>query len=179
MAQLCVFSLGDYPKGQKGFLLAKADGAVDDIPIDENSYTMLYNVQVTAFAVAKKLGYEIELGVYEDDVFASIDEMDNVMDMDGGDSWGSMEEGFARAIAVREKQNYSYAKLALKVFKKLGFAYPDIPTSELAEMGERFENGFKIEATSTEFMFDHTNLVWKKRGDESYVKNVNPTNGMI
>lgn len=178
MAQLCVFSLGDYKQGQKGFLAAKNDGAVDSIDIDEDSYTMLYNVQRTAFAVAAKLGQEVELGAFEGDTFVSISELDNVMEEDGGDSWDSLDEGFSRAVAIRNKKSYKYAALAIEVFSKLNYELPS-KTSELVNIGCCFENGYNIENSDEGWLFDKDNLNWVCKSSTELTAKVNPKTGLL
>lgn len=102
--QLCVFSLGDYAKGQVGFLEAKQDNAFDIIDIDGcDNYSDMYSIQNAVFTTAKKLGHEVELGIFVKDTFFSMAEMDAVVG-DEGHSWNSFDEVFKVLSDKRAKE---------------------------------------------------------------------------
>ena len=102
--QLCLFSLGDYSAGQAGFLEAKKDHAIDIIDIDGcDNYSDMYSIQNAVFCTAKKLGQQVELGIFVKDTFFSMAEMDAVAS-DSGHSWDSFNEVFKILNEKRTKE---------------------------------------------------------------------------
>lgn len=103
--QLCVFSLSDYKTGQLGFTDAQRDGAIEIIDIDGcDSYSGMYSIQNAVFTTAKKLGYEVELGIFVGNVFFSISEMDAVANQGDNHSWDSFKEVFEILSIKRQKE---------------------------------------------------------------------------
>lgn len=177
MAQLVIFAAGTYPSGQEGFLEAKKDGALQNVNIDENSYTMLYNVQQSITATERCLGLEVHLGAYQDDVFVSMSEMDDLVHGEGGE-WESIDEAFERVLEVRKLIGYDHAQLALDTYKKSGIPCLDIDFSfaELAKIGKQLEDGFK--ENGEYYLFDRKDNVWYKQDDPECRFDLDPKTGL-
>lgn len=96
--RVVTFDADKYPEPQDDFKRAVMAGDVHILDIDEDSYTMFYNIQNCVFGTARMLGKKVHMGTAKNDVFVTIDEMDGSEDVD----YGSKEEGFLLGVAFRK-----------------------------------------------------------------------------
>lgn len=170
MATLCVFSLGDYPKGQEGFLEALEDGAIQNINIDESSYSALYNVQNAVFATAKKLGYDVELGAYRGKDFFTMLEMDTVATADNY-TWSSLDDVFDFLVEKKKQtEDLRHVQIASSVLIADKKPMPNGGLEALVAMGSLMAKGTK------DWWFSTEQRLWVNRSSEGFA-NYDPNTG--
>jgi len=99
-----IFDANKYPNASEDFTKAVQAGDVMVLDIDEDSYTMFYNIQNSVFQTAELFGQSIHLGTAKGDVFISIDEMDASSSESDSEPYQSREDGFNMGLAYRQSQ---------------------------------------------------------------------------
>jgi DNA relaxase NicK len=103
--QVVIFDANKYPNGQDDFIKAIEADDVDILDIDEDSYTMFYNISQSINGAAELLGGKIHLGTCKNDVFISISEMDcAVTEMGEEVQWDNRQSGFEAGLAYRKQE---------------------------------------------------------------------------
>jgi hypothetical protein len=99
-----IFDADKYPNAETDFTKAFEAGDVDILEVDEDSYTMFYNIQNSVMGAAELLGKKIHLGTCKKDVFVSISEMDGfASDLDSTyQTYESRDGGFEDGLRYRE-----------------------------------------------------------------------------
>jgi hypothetical protein len=99
-----IFDEDKYPNAQADFAKAVEAGDVNVLEVDEDSYTMFYNIQNSVYQTAELLGKKVHLGVCKEDMFISIDEMDGfASEMDSDyEPYGSRQQAFVEGLAYRK-----------------------------------------------------------------------------
>lgn len=158
MVTLCLFNTLTYGTGAAGFLKAKADGAVTDVAVDigQCSYSIMYSVHNAAIAAAKCLDSSsaLEMGAYVDDVYASINEMDEICNEDPSETWDDLEAGFNLAIEARVRKLVealgSFPKLRIVLeggsVKEVMSSVPLLIGVEIIDLDDLEDEGIEVPA---------------------------------
>jgi hypothetical protein len=103
--RVVIFDADKYPNHEADFTKAFEAGDVDILDVDEDSYTMFYNIQNSVLGAAELLGKKIHLGTCKNDIFVSINEMDGfASELNGGayEAYSSRQGGFEDGLSYRK-----------------------------------------------------------------------------